>query len=152
MIYTVHNVSAPRVPLKSYEDRSAFKLFASDVGLLGAMSGLKQRALVDGNSVFTEFKGALTEQYVFQQLPPHCDLSYYSKLNSTLEVDFLLQDEDGDVVPIEVKAETNVKAKSLRQFVADHGTQRAYRISMNPYRKEDWLTNVPLYAVNECLR
>ena len=147
LIYTVHNVSAPRVPLKSYEDRAIFKIYALDVGLLAAMAGLKQHTLVSGNDVFTEFKGALTEQYVFQQLHPHHDLYYYSKANSTLEIDFLLQDEDDNIVPIEVKAETNVKAKSLRMFAIEQKSTTAYRMSMNPYRKEDWLINVPLYAV-----
>lgn len=149
LIYTVHNVTVPRIPLRSYEDRSVFKIFILDVGLLGAMSGLKQRTLVGGSDIFTEFKGALTEQYVFQQLHPHYDLYYYSKSNSTMEIDFLLQDDDDNIVPIEVKAETNVKAKSLRQFAADNATPMAFRFSTNPYRKESWLTNVPLYAVGQ---
>ena len=149
LIYTVHNVTAPRIPLRSYEDRSVFKIFILDVGLLGAMSGLKQRTLVSGSVIFTEFKGALTEQYVFQQLHPHYDLYYYSKPNSTMEIDFLLQDDDDNIVPIEVKAETNVKAKSLRQFAVDNATPMAFRFSTNSYRKELWLTNVPLYAVGQ---
>lgn len=107
--------------------------------------------LVNGNDIFTEFKGALSEQYVFQQLCPRHDLYYYSKTNSTLEIDFLLQDEDNNIAPIEVKAETNAKAKSLRQFASDNNVTTAYRISMNPYRKEDWLTNVPLYAATSLL-
>ena len=146
LIYSVYNVTAPRIPLKSYEDRSAFKIYALDVGLLGAMSGLKQHTLINGSDIFTEFKGALTEQYVFQQMHPYHELHYYSKPNSTMEIDFILQDEDDNIVPIEVKAETNVKAKSLRQFASDNATQTAYRFSMNPFRKEEWLTNVPLYA------
>lgn len=152
LIYTVHNVTAPRIPLRSYEDRSVFKIFILDVGLLGAMSGLKQRTLVGGSDIFTEFKGALTEQYVFQQLHPHYALYYYSKPNSTMEIDFLLQDDDDNIVPIEVKAETNVKAKSLKQFAVDNATPMAYRFSANSYRKESWLTNVPLYAVGQLQR
>lgn len=152
LIYTVHNVTAPRIPLRSYEDRSVFKIFILDVGLLGAMSGLKQRTLVGGSDIFTEFKGALTEQYVFQQLHPHYALHYYSKPNSTMEIDFLLQDDDDNIVPIEVKAETNVKAKSLKQFAVDNATPMAYRFSANSYRKESWLTNVPLYAVGQLQR
>lgn len=151
LIYIVHNVTAPRIPLKSYEDRAAFKIFTLDVGLLCAMADLKQMTLVNGNDIFTEFKGALSEQYVFQQLCPRHDLYYYSKTNSTLEIDFLLQDEVNNIAPIEVKAETNVKAKSLRQFASDNNVTTAYRISMNPYRKEDWLTNVPLYAATSLL-
>ena len=112
------------------------------------MSNLKATTVVDGNSIFTEFKGALTEQYVLQQLILRYEPYYYAKTNSTQEIDFLLQDEEDEIVPLEVKAETNVKAKSLRQFVADNQSKKAYRISMNDYRQEDWVTNVPLYAVN----
>ena len=148
LIYKIYNVKAPRLPLASYEDRAAFKIFVLDVGLLGAMSNLKASTIVAGNSIFTEFKGALTEQYVLQQLILRYEPYYYAKSNSTLEIDFLLQDEEDEIVPLEVKAETNVKAKSLRQFVADNRSKKAYRISMNDYQQEDWVTNVPLYAIN----
>lgn len=148
LIYKIYNVKAPRLPLASYEDRAAFKIFVLDVGLLGAMSNLKASTIVAGNSIFTEFKGALTEQYVLQQLILRHEPYYYAKSNSTLEIDFLLQDEEDEIVPLEVKAETNVKAKSLRQFVADYRPKKAYRISMNDYQQEDWVTNVPLYAIN----
>lgn len=148
LIYKVYNVKAPRLPLASYEDRAAFKIFVLDVGLLGAMSNLKAATIVAGNSIFTEFKGALTDQYVLQQLVLRYEPYYYAKTNSTQEIDFLLQDEEDEIVPLEVKAETNVKAKSLRQFVADNRSKKAYRISMNDYQQEDWVTNVPLYAVN----
>ena len=131
-----------------YEDRAAFKIFVLDVGLLGAMSNLKASTIVAGNSIFTEFKGALTEQYVFQQLILRYEPYYYAKANSTQEIDFLLQDEEDEIVPLEVKAETNVKAKSLRQFVADNQSKKAFRISMNDYKEEEWVTNIPLYAVN----
>lgn len=148
LIYKIYNVKAPRLPLASYEDRAAFKIFVLDVGLLGAMYNLKASTIVAGNSIFTEFKGALTEQYVLQQLILRYEPYYYAKSNSTLEIDFLLQDEEDEIVPLEVKAETNVKAKSLRQFVADNRSKKAYRISMNDYQQEDWVTNVPLYAIN----
>lgn len=149
LIYKIYNVKAPRLPLASYEDRAAFKIFVLDVGLLGAMSNLKASTIVAGNSIFTEFKGALTEQYVLQQLILRYEPYYYAKSNSTLKIDFLLQDEEDEIVPLEVKAETNVKAKSLRQFVADNRSKKAYRISMNDYQQEDWVTNVPLYAIND---
>lgn len=148
LIYKIYNVKAPRLPLASYEDRAAFKIFVLDMGLLGAMSNLKASTIVAGNSIFTEFKGALTEQYVLQQLILRYEPYYYAKSNSTLEIDFLLQDEEDEIVPLEVKAETNVKAKSLRQFVADNRPKKAYRISMNDYQQEDCVTNVPLYAIN----
>ena len=148
LIYKVCNVKAPRLPLVSYEDRAAFKIFVLDVGLLGAMSSLKPTTIVAGNSIFTEFKGALTEQYVFQQLILRYEPYYYSKAASTQEIDFLLQDDEDAIVPLEVKAETNVRAKSLRQFVADNQSPNAFLISMNDYKDEEWVTNVPLYAVD----
>ena len=148
LIYKVYNVKAPRIPLKSYEDRAAFKIFLLDVGLLGAMSRLKTTTIISGNDIFTEFKGALTEQYVMQQLLLRYELYYFSKSKSTLEIDFLIEDDEDNIIPIEVKAETNVKAKSLRLFVQDNHSKMAYRISMNDYKPEEWLVNVPLYAVN----
>jgi len=146
LIHKVSNVAAPRIPLKSYEDKSAFKLFAVDIGLLGAMSGLDSATIVSGNRIFTEFKGALTEQYVLQQLILKHTPYYYSKANSQQEIDFLIETA-GTVMPIEVKAEENLKAKSLRQFVTDNKSDVAYRVSMSSYRKEEWLTNIPLYCV-----
>lgn len=147
LIYKVSAVSAPRIPLKSYEDKSAFKIFMVDIGLLGAMCGLDSETIVNGNKIFTEFKGALTEQYVLQQLIIKHEMFYYSKENSRQEIDFLIQ-RDGAVMPIEVKAEENLKAKSLRQFVAENKPEVAYRISMSDYREEDWMTNIPLYGVD----
>lgn len=116
LIHRVNNVSAPRLPLKSYEDKSAFKIFAVDIGLLGAMCGLDSDTIVRGNNIFTEFKGALTEQYVLQQLKLKHEPFYWSKPNARQEIDFLIQ-TNGGIIPIEVKAEENLKAKSLRQFV-----------------------------------
>jgi uncharacterized protein len=146
LIHRVNNVTAPRLPLKSYEDKSAFKIYALDVGLLAAMSGLDSSIIVEGNRIFTEFKGALTEQYVLQELLLSHDPYYFAKKNSQLEIDFLIQ-KSGQVIPIEVKAEENLKARSLRQFVADNESETAYRVSMSNYRQESWLTNLPLYAV-----
>lgn len=146
LIHRVNNVTAPRIPLKSYEDKSAFKIFALDVGLLAAMSGLDSSTIVEGNRIFTEFKGSLTEQYVLQELILHHEPYYYAKKNSQLEIAFLIQ-ESGRVIPIEVKAEENLKARSLRQFVTDNGSETAYRTSMSKYRQESWMTNLPLYAV-----
>ncbi len=119
---------------------------ALDVGLLAAMSGLDSSIIVEGNRIFTEFKGALTEQYVLQELLLSHEPYYYAKKNSQLEIDFLIQ-ESGQIIPIEVKAEENLKARSLRQFVADNESETAYRVSMSNYRHESWLTNLPLYAV-----
>lgn len=146
LIHRVNNVTAPRLPLKSYEDKSAFKIYALDVGLLAAMSGLDSSIIVEGNRIFTEFKGALTEQYVLQELLLSYDPYYFAKKNSKLEIDFLIP-KSGQVIPIEVKAEENLKARSLRQFVTDNESETAYRVSMSNYRQESWLTNLPLYAV-----
>jgi hypothetical protein len=128
---------------------SAFKVFMVDVGLLGAMSGLEPRDVIDGNKVFTEFKGALTEQYVCQQLISECGLSpyYWSAENSTGEIDFLVQDGSG-VFAIEVKAEENLRAKSLRAFKEANPEVDAVRFSLSGYREQDWMRNVPLYAVS----
>jgi len=147
MIHRVCNVSAPRLPLKSYEDKTSFKIFAVDIGLLGAMCGLDSDTIVRGNSIFTEFKGALTEQYVLQQLVLKYEPFYWSKSNTRQEIDFLIQ-SGGRIIPIEVKAEENLRAKSLRQFVSDHKSEAAYRTSMSDYRREEWMTNLPLYAIN----
>lgn len=146
LLYKVSNVSAPRMPLKSYADPSAFKIFMLDVGLLGAMCRLSSSTIIDGNSIFTEFKGALTEQYVFQELLLKYEPFYFAKSNSRMEIDFLLQGED-NVVPVEVKAEENLKAKSLRLFVEEYKPLEAFRLSMSAYRQETWMTNLPLYAV-----
>lgn len=147
MIHRVSNVSAPRLPLKSYEDKTSFKIFAVDIGLLGAMCELDSDTIVKGNSIFTEFKGALTEQYVLQQLKLKHEPFYWSKPNARQEIDFLLQ-IGGEIVPIEVKAEENLKAKSLRQFVLDNESDTAYRTSMSNFREEEWMTNLPLYAIS----
>lgn len=146
LIYKVSNVVAPRMPLKGYVDSGAFKIYIVDIGLLGAMSGLDSSTVVDGNRIFTEFKGALTEQYVLQELILKYTPFYYSKSNSRQEVDFLIQ-KDGHVMPIEVKAEENLKSKSLRQFVEENQPDNAYRFSMSNFRKETWMTNIPLFAV-----
>ena len=150
LIHRVNSIKAARLPLRSYEDRSAFKIYCVDIGLLGAMCSLDSAALIEGSRVFTEFKGALTEQYVLQQLVGDVELFYYAKPNSKQEVDFLIQ-SGMDVIPIEVKAEVNIKAKSLKQFVTENASRHAYRLSMNDFRQESWLTNLPLYAAERIL-
>lgn len=149
LLYKVHNVSKPALPLKAYEELNTFKLFMLDIGLLGAFTDLDARTLLEGNTVFTEFKGALTEQYVYQQLRTMNDLPvyYWSAGNARSEVDFLLQ-HNGQIIPLEVKAEENLHAKSLRVFCEKYKPALAVRSSMSGYRKEDWMTNLPLYAVS----
>ena len=150
LVHKVSRVNAAGVPLKAYEDLKAFKLFIVDVGLLGCMTGLRQRTLLDGNDLFSEFKGALTEQYVCQQLQTIDDLGvyYYTNDRGSCEVDFIL-DTGEHIVPVEVKAEVNLKAKSLKTYREKFAPAISVRTSMADYRKEDWLVNLPLYAVEE---
>lgn len=148
LVHKVNRVSVGRLPLKAYEDIKAFKLFVLDVGLLGCMVGLSKKVLLDGNDLFVEFKGALTEQYVLQQLVTHSEWSmyYYTNDNGSCVVDFLV-DTGETVVPVEVKAEVNLRAKSLRMYVEKYSPVMAVRTSMQDYKKESWLVNFPLYAI-----
>ena len=144
----VPRVSKPGVPLSAYADESAFKLFSLDVGLLCALSRLDASSIVDGNALFTEFRGALTEQYVCQQLVSDCNLSpcYWSAENSRGEVDFLVQ-RGGRVYPIEVKAEENLRSKSLRAFSGRYPGTMPRRFSLSGFCDQGWMRNVPLYAI-----
>lgn len=148
LVHKVHRISKPVVPLKFYEDMSSFKLFLLDCGLLGALSETPPEQILIGDNVFEEYKGAFTENYVLQQLKllPRTFVYYYSNDNSTLEIDFVVQ-HDTHIIPIEVKAEENLRAKSLRQSVTDNPGLHGVRFSMSDYREQDWLTNVPLWAV-----
>ncbi|HIW80012.1 MAG TPA: ATP-binding protein [Candidatus Acetatifactor stercoripullorum] len=149
LVHKVHRVSAPSLPLKAYEDLKAFKLFLLDVGLLSCMVGLRQDVLLDGNDLFKEFKGALTEQYVLQQLKTIKGLNiyYWTADRGTAEVDFVI-DNGKDVIPIEVKAEVNLQAKSLKVYREKFQPRLSIRTSMADYKKEDWLLNLPLWAIN----
>jgi len=150
LVHRVNRVSKPGMPLKSYAEESIFKLYIADVGLLSAMTALDARTLLEGNDLFEEFKGALTEQYVLQQLVtlPGVVIYYWAAENARAEIDFVLQYLD-KIVPLEVKAEENLKAKSLRSYVESFHPSIAVRTSMSDFRKEAWMTNIPLYAVQE---
>lgn len=150
LVHKVNRVNMPHLPLKAYEDGKAFKLFVVDVGLLGCMAGLGQRTLLDGNGLFVEFKGALTEQYVLQQLVTKAELRiyYYTNERGSCEIDFLVDDGER-AIPLEVKAEENLRAKSLRTYKEKFQPELSIRTSMADYRKEDWMVNLPLYAVEE---
>lgn len=144
----------PTMPLSFYEDADSFKLYLLDIGLLGALSNAPARLMLAENDVFVEFKGAFTENYVLQQLLIVGDMPiyYFSKDNSSQEIDFLVQ-TDERIIPVEVKAEANVKSKSLHGFVTvDHAEKhfKGLRFSMLPYIDQDWMENVPLYAVYGC--
>lgn len=150
LVHKVSRVNAAGIPLKTYEDLKAFKLFIVDVGLLGCMTGLHQRTLLDGDDLFVEFKGALTEQYVCQQLKTIEDLGiyYYTNDRGSCEIDFVI-DTGEQIIPIEVKAETNLRAKSLKTYRERFEPELSVRTSMADYKKEDWLLNLPLYAIEQ---
>jgi hypothetical protein len=150
LVHKVCRVSKPGFPLKAYEDFNAFKLFIVDVGILAAMGNIDVRTLLDGNIIFREFKGALTEQFVLQQLVTINDLviNYWSSENSSAEVDFLIQYLN-KVIPVEVKAEENLQAKSLKVFFQKYSPAISVRTSMSDFKKENWLTNIPLFAISK---
>ena len=143
-----HRVSKPGIPLAAYQELSVFKLFLLDVGLLGAMSGLDVRTIIGGNDIFTEFKGALTEQYVMQQLRLDSEryIGYWTNERSVSEVDFVVQ-ERGEVIPIEVKSGESLRARSFKLFCEKYRPTKAIRTSLSDYREEPWMTNIPLYAI-----
>ena len=150
LVHKVSRIHAAGIPLKAYEDLKAFKLFLVDVGLLGCMAGLHPCAILDGNNLFTEFKGALTEQYVCQQLKTVEDLGiyYYTNDRNSCEVDFVI-DTGERIIPVEVKAEVNLKAKSLKTYRERFAPDISVRTSMADYKKEDWLVNLPLLAIEQ---
>ena len=149
LIHKVHRVKKPSLPLKAYMDLNAFKIYMLDVGLLLAMADLDASVIIDGNRIFTEFKGALTEQYVLQQMIAELGVEpyYYTTANSTGKIDFMLQ-APGSVIPVEVKAEENLRAKSLWAFCEKYHPKHAVRTSMSDFREQDWMTNIPLYNID----
>lgn len=148
LIHKIVRVNAVRRPLKFYEDISSFKIFISDLGLLGAMADVTAREVITGENYFSEYKGAFTEQYIAQELIAlDLKLYYYSKEKSPLEIDFLVQKDE--LYPIEVKAEENLKSKSLRAVYENNDSLKPCRFSMSGYRKQGWMTNVPLYLAQE---
>ena len=149
LIHKVHRVKKPSLPLKAYMDLNAFKIYMLDVGLLLAMADLDASVIIDGNRIFTEFKGALTEQYVLQQMIAELGVEpyYYTTTNSTGKIDFMLQ-APGSVIPVEVKAEENLRAKSLWAFCEKYHPKHAVRTSMSDFREQDWMTNIPLYNID----
>ncbi len=147
LVLKVNCVEKPTMPLSAYANMDSFKLFLLDIGLLNAMAKLDQKILLEKNNILTEFKGALTEQFVAQQLIINHEIYYWVAPNATAEIDFLVQFQN-DIIPIEVKAEENLKSKSLKVFVEKYKPNTAIRTSMNRFREQEWLTNVPLYGVS----
>lgn len=148
LAYKITRVSKAAMPLHFYEQTDVFKLFMHDCGLFGAMSKTPPDLILLGSKVFEEYKGAFTEQFVLQQLKAMEDvfIHYYTNDDSTLEIDFLLQCGN-KILPVEVKAEENLQAKSMKSFLAKNPDLHGVRFSMSPYREQDRMTNIPLYAV-----
>lgn len=148
LIRKVNRIKKAGIPLAAYMDMPVFKIYIHDVGLLAAMSDLEARTIIDGNKIFTEFKGALTEQYVQQQLLSEIETEtyYFSAENARCEVDFVVSGKKG-ILPIEVKAEENLKSKSLRIFCEKNLVEKGIRLSLSDYRQQDWMVNIPLYQI-----
>jgi uncharacterized protein len=153
LVYKVHNLSVPQVPLKAHEDFEVFKLFCLDVGLMAAMADLDVKLLLQGYALLEEFKGALAEQYVLQQLIAQrkSKMYYWSPRTLKSEIDFITEN-NGKIYPIEVKASENLQAKSLKAFYQHYKPALSYRVSMADYRKESWICNVPLHAVGQLFK
>lgn len=148
LIYKVNRVNEPNMPLKAYKSMNAYKLFVLDVGLLGAMSELEAESILEGNDIFIEFKGALTEQYVLQQLISDTRYNpyYFGTEKATFKQDFLIQ-KGKDIVPIEVKAGENIRSQSLKAYCDKYKPNKAVRFSTLKYMDQGWMENIPLYAV-----
>lgn len=148
LIYKIDRINKPNIPLIAYQDTSAFKLYILDVGILGAMTRIDEKILLEGNEIFTEFKGSFTEQFVLTELKSNKDIPifYWSAERATAEIDFLIQ-LGIDVIPIEVKSSENLQAKSLKAFIEKYNTTKNIRTSMSNYREEEKLINIPLYTI-----
>ena len=147
LVYKIIRINKPGVPLKSYEDGNDFKLYVHDVGLLCAMAEIAPTVILGEDDLFKEFKGSLTEQFVLQQLKSKgVQPNYWTTEGSQAEVDFIIQKES-EVIPIEVKAAENLKSKSLKIYYEKFQPNYCYRFSMSNYREQDWMINIPLYAI-----
>jgi predicted AAA+ superfamily ATPase len=150
LLHKIHAITKAAAPLVAYRDFSAFKMYHNDLGLLGAMAKLKAKTIVEGDTIFEEFKGALTEQFVFQQLllKENISINYYPFDNGRYEIDFIIDNEDGDLIPIEVKAGKNLSAPSFKIYCERHNPKTAIKTSLTNYKPENWMLNLPLYAIN----
>jgi uncharacterized protein len=153
LVHKINRITKPGIPLKAYEDLSAFKIFLVDAGLLVAMGEIDHQTILEGNALFSEFKGALTEQFILQELLSAglYSIFYWSADRSTAEVDFVIQYKNL-IVPVEVKAEENLQSKSLKSYHQKYHPPLSLRYSMSDYREQDWMINVPLYAVGTLSR
>jgi len=148
LLHKIYSISKPALPLVAYQELSAFKIYHNDTGLLAAMSNLNAKTLLNGSAVFTEFKGALAEQFVFQQLSLNEKLSiHYYQINNRLEIDFVIQNEDDEIIPVETKSGESLESNSLKTYCETFKPEKAIRTSLANYREESNMTNVPLYIV-----
>ncbi len=148
LVYKVIRVSKVEKPLKFYEDLDAFKLFILDLGLMGAFVDVDSKDVLINNNAFVEYKGAFTEQFVLQELKTlDKEIYYHSREKSTLEIDFVIQKYN--VYPIEVKAEENLRSKSLKTVYEGNNELKPVRLSMAGYKEQEWMVNVPLYLAAE---
>jgi predicted AAA+ superfamily ATPase len=148
LIYRVYRTKKANFPLAAYSDLSAFKLYVLDVGLLGTLGNLNPQTILEKEQLFTEFKGALTEQFVLQELKAtdQKQLFYWANDTGSAEIDFIFESHN-TIIPLEVKASENLQAKSLKTFALKHPEIHCYKTSLSDYREESWMTNVPLYGV-----
>jgi predicted AAA+ superfamily ATPase len=148
LIYKIQRTKKSNVPLAAYSDLGIFKLYVIDIGLLGALGNLNARILVENDSLFNEFKGSLTEQYVLQELiqMKKNQVHYWSNDSGSAEIDFIFE-QDSKIIPLEVKAGENLQAKSLKTFSLKYPEIHCFRTSLSGYREESWLTNIPLYSI-----
>lgn len=153
LMYKINRVKVCKIPLDGYIDYSAFKLYFLDVGLLAAKNKLNLQTILEGNKIFMEYKGALTEQYVLEEIKSNYNIpiNYWANDSGQAEVDFIVQNEN-EVMPIEVKAEDNLQAKSLKVFVEKFETKKNIRTSMADYKEEEWLVNIPLYMISKMIK
>lgn len=149
LITKVYRINKPGIPIKAYEDLETFKIFVLDIGLLCSMTLLSAKTLLDGNKLFTEFKGSLTEQYVCQQLISEFQIEpfYWSSKDGSAEIDFIFQNDD-NIVPVEVKAEVNLQAKSLKLYREKYNPTKVFRFSLSDYINHGNLKDIPLYAIS----
>ena len=152
LVHKVKRVKKIEMPLNFYEDVSSFKLFINDLGLLGAMADTPAKDVLIGSDIFSTYKGSFTEQYVAQQIisATNKNLYYHTNENSTLKIDFTIQ--TNNVYPIEVKAEENLKAKSLSTILQSNNNITGLRFSMAGYKEQERITNVPLPLVEEYIK
>ncbi|MDO9085006.1 MAG: ATP-binding protein [Anaerolineaceae bacterium] len=150
LVVKVFRISKPDIPLSAYQDVNSFKLFMNDVGLLSSFSNLDLKSLLEGNRIFEEFKGALTEQFVFQELRSIRNLKpyYWAADKGTAEIDFVIESAS-NVIPVEVKASTSLRSKSLKSYYDRYQPEKSIRTSMTNFRDEGWLVNIPLYVISQ---